>query len=121
MAGFMAGEAVGAPIGAIIGSAFGPLGAWLGGFIGGMVCGSIASIPAIKLTKAVLGKNEKELIAEREAAQEAEQIMHDPEALRELAAKNLEMAQQEIQSGNKRRETQEALTFCARVQSSLPA
>lgn len=121
MAGFMAGEAVGAPIGAIIGSAFGPIGAWLGGFIGGMVCGSIASIPAIKLTKAVIGKNEKELIAQRQAAQEAEQIMHDPEALKELAAKNLEMAQQEIQSGSKRRETKEALTFCAKVESGLPA
>ena len=118
MSGYMLGEAVGAQLlGAAIGAAFGPIGAWVGRFVGGVVGGTLVSLPSIKLAKAITGKTEREKIQQKEIQEEAKQIQRSPEALKQLAARNLQLAQQELMSGSKSRETQEALKFCANIEN----
>ena len=111
----------------------GALGAWLlgpfgiaaagfgavaGRFLGSVIGGTLLSLPFVKAAKFITGKSEKDQIRDKEVKAEAERIKYSQHELRMLAAKNLELAQQEIKSGNKNKRTKEALKFAAQINNA---
>lgn len=91
VAGWFAGEAAGSAAGAVIGTAICPgLGTAAGAIIGGLfgvAGGFLGSWAADKVTKAVVGKDESELIKERKAQKLTQQAMVDPTTLKAILGK----------------------------------
>lgn len=97
--GWFGGEALGASAGAVIGTALCPVigtaaGAVIGGLVG-IVGGFIGSWGAGKIAQKIVGKDEPELIKERQAKQLAQQAMVDPATLQGIFGKVNERLQSE--------------------------
>lgn len=97
--GWFGGEAAGASLGAVIGTALCPgigtaAGAVVGGLVG-IVGGFLGSWGAEKIAQKIVGKDEPELIKERQAKQLAQQAMADPATMKAIFGKVNERLQSE--------------------------
>lgn len=104
--GWFGGEALGTSVGAVIGTALCPgigtaAGAVVGGLVG-VIGGFIGSWGAEKIAQKIVGKDEPELIKERQAKQLAQQAMVDPATLQGIFGKVNERLQSEGDSADTR-------------------
>lgn len=106
IAGWFGGEAVGSSVGAVIGTALLPgVGTVAGALIGGLcglVGGFVGSWAAGKVAQKIVGKDEPELIKERNAQKLTQQAMVDPTVLKGILSKVNDRLQSEGDSADTR-------------------